>query len=69
MLGLTISNLCSAEAVQQSLPFDRRSTADLDRALDEVRDRHGSGAIGRAALLGRDGGARVPMLPDPVAPG
>ena len=36
MLGLTISNLCSAEAVQQSLPFDRRSTADLDRALDEV---------------------------------
>ncbi|MDH3754369.1 MAG: DNA polymerase IV [Acidimicrobiia bacterium] len=69
LLGLTIANLSPADAVQQSLPFDHRSSAELDRALDAVRDRYGSSSIGRATLLGREGGLRVPLLPDPVGRG
>ncbi len=66
LLGLTIANLSSASAVQQSLPFSRRSPTDLDSALDAVRDKYGSSAIGRAALLGRKPGVTVPLLPDPL---
>jgi DNA polymerase IV len=51
-------------ATQLKLPFDRRSSDALDAALDEVRNRFGSAAITRAALLGRDQGPSVPLLPD-----
>ncbi len=66
LLGFTISNLAPADAVQQSLPFDSRSSVELDAALDDVRDRFGSSSISRAALLGRQPGFTVPLLPDPV---
>ncbi len=66
LLGFTISNLAPADAVQQSLPFDDRSSFELDAALDTVRDRFGSKAIGRAALVGKQTGFTVPLLPDPV---
>lgn len=65
LLGFTISNLSPADAVQQSLPFDDRSSVELDAALDSVRDRFGSDSIGRAALVGRSPGFTVPILPDP----
>lgn len=65
LLGLTIGNLTSAAAVQQALPFERRSAPELDRALDDVRDRFGTAAIGRAALVHRAPGLTVPLLPDP----
>jgi DNA polymerase-4 len=32
--------------------------------VDAVRDRFGSTAVTRAALLGRDPGLTMPMLPD-----
>ena len=47
------------------LPFDYRERARaLDAALDDVRERFGSGAITRAVLLGRDPGISMPLLPD-----
>ncbi len=68
LLGLTISNLTSADAVQQPLPFDHLPPPGLDDALDAVRQRFGSSSIGRAALLDRDHGVVAPLLPDPVEP-
>lgn len=66
LLGVTIANLSPADAVQQSLPFDSRSSPELDRAVDSVRDRYGSAAIGRTTLLGKEPGMSVPLLPDGV---
>jgi DNA polymerase-4 len=94
LLGITLTNLCDAAAVQLAFPlgraggdpesaeisgalqsctaagpgrrrfFDARRAADLDAALDAVRDRYGSEAITRGVLLGRDPGISVPLLPD-----
>jgi DNA polymerase-4 len=64
MLGITFTNLLDAHAVQLALPLDRAPPAALDAAIDHVRDRFGSGAITRGALVGRDPGISVPLLPD-----
>ncbi len=67
LIGLSIGSLCDADAVQLGLPFDEPAFGDgtaLNVALDGVRDRFGSSAIGRAGDVGRDTGLSVPMLPD-----
>ena len=64
LIGVTLSNLDNAAAIQLELPFDRRSSHDLDSVLDRVRDRYGSSAITRGALLGVDPGLTLPLLPD-----
>ncbi len=62
LLGIALTNLSDAGAVQLVLPFDR--ARDLDTVVDRVRDRFGSGAITRGALVGHDPGVWVPLLPD-----
>jgi DNA polymerase IV len=64
LVGISIANLENGDAVQLTLPFERRRGAALDAALDEVRHRFGSDAITRAVLLGRRHGPSVPLLPD-----
>ncbi|MPZ28304.1 MAG: DNA polymerase IV [Micromonosporaceae bacterium] len=64
LVGVSVGNLDDREAAQPPLPFDRQAGGELDDALDAVRDRFGSAAVTRAALLGRDPGLSVPMLPD-----
>jgi DNA polymerase IV len=64
LIGIAVANLDDSGVIQLTLPFDRHSGAALDSALDEVRERFGSGAVTRAALLGRDPGLSVPLLPD-----
>jgi DNA polymerase-4 len=64
LVGVAVSDLWDSHAVQLTLPFDRRAGGALDAALDEIRDRFGSGAVTRAVLLGRDQGLVVPLLPD-----
>jgi DNA polymerase IV len=64
LLGLTLANLDDADAVQLTLPFERRSRADLDGALDAVRDRFGSSSVTRAVLVGRPTRPAMPLLPD-----
>jgi DNA polymerase-4 len=64
LLGMAVSNLEDARAVQLALPFggvDRRS---LDAAVDQVRERFGSRSIGRTALVRRGLRAEAPRLPD-----
>ena len=62
LIGVALSNLCDENAIQLALPFDR--ARELDRTLDELRERFGSDAISRGALVGRDPGPWVPLLPD-----
>ena len=64
LIGIAVANLDDSGAIQLTLPFDRHTGTALDAALDEVRERFGSGAVTRAALLGRDPGLTVPLLPD-----
>lgn len=63
-VGLALSNLSDADAIQLALPFERARASALDAALDRVRDRFGSAAITRGVLVGRDQGIAVPLLPD-----
>jgi len=62
LVAVSLSHLDATDAVQLTLPFDRRATLDL--ALDEVRARFGPTALGRAVLLDRDPGVVMPLLPD-----
>jgi DNA polymerase-4 len=64
LVGVAVGNLDHGELAQPPLPFDRHGGGGLDAALDAVRDRFGSSAVTRAALLGRDPGLSVPLLPD-----
>lgn len=64
LVGVAVANLDDADTVQLALPFTKGSSGALDEALDAVRDRFGSKAMGRAGLLGRNVGFTVPMLPD-----
>lgn len=63
MLGLAVGNLDDDDFVQLTL-FDEPLPGVLDAALDHVRDRFGSAVVTRAALLGRDQGWDVPLIPD-----
>ncbi|MEV4543979.1 DNA polymerase IV [Micromonospora sp. S4605] len=63
LLGVSVANLDGGH-VQPPLPFERDPGADLDAAVDAVRDRFGSAALTRAVLLGRDTGPEMPRLPD-----
>jgi DNA polymerase-4 len=64
LVGIAVGNLDSRGAVQLELPFDGHSDGELDAALDSVRERFGSSAVIRAALLRRGEGLSVPQLPD-----
>jgi DNA polymerase IV len=62
LIGVAVANL--DDTLQLMLPLDRRRDGALDRAIDEVRVRYGTGAVTRAVLLGRDQGLTIPLLPD-----
>jgi DNA polymerase-4 len=64
LVGIAVMNLDNDDAVQLELPFEQDSGAELDAALDHVRERFGSAAVMRGSLLGRDQGYSLPMLPD-----
>lgn len=63
LIGVSVGNL-DDNPVQPELPFHRDPGAELDAAVDAVRDRFGSAALTRAVLLGRDPGVEMPLLPD-----
>jgi DNA polymerase-4 len=64
MVGVAVSNLENADAVQLPLPFERRPPRAVDRVVDQVRERFGTRALTRASQLGRDPGLTAPLLPD-----
>lgn len=62
LIGIALTNLCDARAIQLALPFDR--AAGLDRTVDALRDRFGAAAIGRAIHVGHDSEPWMPLLED-----
>jgi DNA polymerase-4 len=63
LVGVTVANLDDGVG-QLVLPLDRRAGSALDAAVDGVRERFGTAAVTRAALLGKDSGIEIPLLPD-----
>ncbi len=64
LIGVSLAGLDDDNAVQLELPFRGYDLGRLDRAVDELKERFGSAAISRGALLGRQHGFEVPKLPD-----
>jgi DNA polymerase-4 len=66
LVGVAVANLADGidHATQLELPWDHHDTDLLDEAVDAIRDRFGSTALTRAALLGHARGIEVPLLPD-----
>ncbi|MEA2495990.1 MAG: polymerase [Thermoleophilaceae bacterium] len=64
LVGVALTNLEDAGAVQLTLPFGREHLSALDTTIDGIRERYGSGAITRAVLVGREQQPSVPLLPD-----
>ena len=64
LIGVTLTNLDQADSLQLELPFVDAPSLPLDRAMDGIRERFGTAALTRAAMLGRDAGVTVPLLPD-----
>jgi DNA polymerase-4 len=64
LIGIAVGNLNNGDFVQLELPLDAHSGGELDAAMDAVRNRFGTAALTRGALLGQDPGLTVPMLPD-----
>jgi DNA polymerase IV len=55
LIGVTVTNLSrSGAGVQLELAIDRGTSAALDAAVDEIRERYGADAVTRATLLRRD---------------
>ena len=64
LVGISVANLETDDAVQLVLPFVDDGQDAVDSAVDAVRNRFGTAAITRGVLLGRDGGFEMPHLPD-----
>jgi len=65
LVGITVQNLDGdGAAVQLELPFDGPGRSALDAVLDDVRDRYGSDAVTRAALLGSGPDLSASLLPE-----
>jgi DNA polymerase-4 len=63
LVGVALGNLDDG-AAQLALPLDPQHAPELDATIDDIRERFGSAAITRGALVGRDPGLSVPLLPD-----
>jgi DNA polymerase-4 len=64
LVGLSVGNLDRDGYVQMELPFERQDRRSLDNALDAIRTRFGTSSVTRGALVGKDTGIVMPMLPD-----
>ncbi|MFS0732682.1 DNA polymerase IV [Microbacterium sp. 1P10UB] len=64
LIGISLSQLDTADALPPELAIDDDEGTRLDSALDAVRDRFGAAALSRAAQLGRDPGWSSPILPE-----
>ena len=64
LIGITLAGLDGSEQMQLELPFDAADTGGLDRAVDGIKDRFGTDAITRGALLRHGRVQSVPLLPD-----
>jgi DNA polymerase-4 len=64
LIGISLTNLDNADAIQLELPLSTAPALGLDQAMDSIRDKYGAEALTRAAMLHRQAGMSVPLLPD-----
>jgi DNA polymerase-4 len=66
LIGFAVSDIDRSGAEQLVLPFGEAQIRlpAIEATIDQVRRRYGSSALTRAVLVGRDGGAEMPHLPD-----
>jgi DNA polymerase-4 len=64
LVGVAVANLDDDRNRQLELPLWGGDGEDLDRTVDAVRDRFGSGAVTRGSLLGRHLSPAAPTLAD-----
>ncbi|MCP3938558.1 MAG: DNA polymerase IV [Actinomycetia bacterium] len=64
MIGVSVTNLSNANAVQLTLPLGPRARPSVDSAFDEIRDKFGTNSLKRATHLGESQHSIMPMLPD-----
>ena len=71
LVGVSLGNLASGGPTQMALPLEEWAEARgattpeaLDQALDDLRDRYGSGAVTRASLVEGSDSGPAPVLPD-----
>jgi DNA polymerase-4 len=64
LIGVSLTNLDRVDSIQLELPFENAPSLELDRAMDGIRSRFGADSLTRAAMLGRNPGIAVPLLPD-----
>jgi DNA polymerase-4 len=65
LLGISLTTLEREDRIQLALPFERAPRdAELDAAIDLVRERFGTSALTRAVLVGQHPGVVMPLLPD-----
>ncbi|WP_144877712.1 DNA polymerase IV [Microbacterium sp. 1.5R] len=64
LIGISLSQLGSADRAPAELPFDDEGGERLDSVLDAVRERFGSTSLSRATQVGRDAGWSTPVLPE-----
>jgi DNA polymerase-4 len=62
LVGIAVSNF--ERGAQLEIPFGPDRLDALDAVVDDVRRKFGTQSLTRAALLGRDTGLVVPLLPD-----
>lgn len=70
LVGISLESLDDTPGVQMALPlegsdsFNEEGGEALDRALDDLHERFGSGAVTRASLVDLESNAGSPVLPD-----
>jgi DNA polymerase-4 len=64
LVGVAVGNLEAAPPLQLAVSYRPKGDANLDAALDAVRERFGHKAITRAVLIGRTARPEMPLLPD-----
>lgn len=62
-VGIAVTGLSDQGALQLSLPFTKADGPRLDAAIDQIRQRFGSGSLVRTALVGHQS-IEMPLLPD-----
>lgn len=65
LIGVSLESLDDNRTAQMALPVNGEKAPEaLDRALDDLHERFGSGAVVRASLVDREGPQPGPTLPD-----
>ncbi|MFB4353251.1 DNA polymerase IV [Microbacterium sp. LS_15] len=64
LIGISLSQLASADHAPAELPFDDEGGQRLDTVVDAVHERFGSASLSRATQVGRDPGWSTPVLPE-----